>query len=213
MSVNREAAGQAGTLLLGFAVVAVVLLVPAVIDAALAQGTPFGAPRLQSAPIPPSGLIGWIIAKQNAFYQQFSALIRAAKADGSAVWSLLGVSFLYGIFHAAGPGHGKAVISSYVVANEETWRRGVVLSFASALLQALVAVVFVGIAAVLLRATAPTMKAAVDVIEIVSYGLIVAIGLRLLWVKGRTLITTARTLGRPVAPVGAEVTDPHHAAA
>jgi nickel/cobalt transporter (NicO) family protein len=208
MSVTREANGQATTLLLAFSVVAVVLLTPGVIDAALAQGTPFGAPRGQSAPIPASRLIGWVIAKQNAFYQQFSALIRAGKQDGSAVWTLLGVSFLYGVFHAAGPGHGKAVISSYVVANEETWRRGVVLSFASALLQALVAVVFVGIAAVLLRTTAPTMKAAVDVIEIVSYGLIVAIGLRLLWAKGRALITTARSLGRPGAPVGAAVTHP-----
>ena len=52
----------------------------------------------------------------------------------------MGISFAYGIFHAAGPGHGKAVISSYLVANEETWKRGVTLSFASALLQALVAV-------------------------------------------------------------------------
>jgi nickel/cobalt exporter len=181
-------------------------------DAALAQGAPFGAPRPQSAPVPASGILGWVIARQNAFYQQFSGLIRSAKADGSAVWSLLGVSFLYGIFHAAGPGHGKAVISSYVVANEETWRRGVALSFASALLQALVAVVFVGIAAVLLRVTAPTMKSAIDVIEIVSYAFIVVIGLRLLWVKGRALITTLRALGRPVAPVGAAVT-PHHAPA
>ena len=41
------------------------------------------------------------------------------------------MAFLYGIFHAAGPGHGKAVISSYLFANHETWRRGVVLSFAS----------------------------------------------------------------------------------
>src|ERR1700704_4174875 len=96
-------------------------------------------------------------------------MIRAAKADGSAVWSLLSISFLYGIFHAAGPGHGKAVISSYVVANEETWRRGVALSFASALLQALVAVVVVGVASALLSATASTMKSAVDVIEIVSF--------------------------------------------
>jgi nickel/cobalt exporter len=212
MPVTREVKGQATTLLLAFAIAAAALLVAGVIDAALAQGTPFGASR--SAPPPPaSGLIGWVIAKQNAFYQQFSALIRAGKQDGSAVWSLLGVSFLYGIFHAAGPGHGKAVISSYVVANEETWRRGVVLSFASALLQALVAVVFVGIAAVLLRTTAPTMKAAVDVIEIVSYGLIVAIGLRLLWVKGRALITAARSLGRPIAPVGAAVTHSHPAPA
>jgi nickel/cobalt exporter len=212
MSVTRRAAGQAGTLLLVCIAVAAILLLLGMADMALAQGTPFGA-RPQTAPVPASGLIGWVIAKQNAFYQQFSALIRAAKADGSAVWSLLGVSFLYGIFHAAGPGHGKAVISSYVVANEETWRRGVVLSFASALLQALVAVVFVGIAAVLLRTTAPTMKSAIDVIEIASYALIVSIGLRLLWVKGRALITTARALGRPVAPVGAAVTNPHHAAA
>ena len=74
-----------------------------------------------------------------------SATIRAAKSDGSAVWTLLGISFAYGIFHAAGPGHGKAVISSYLVANEETARRGIVLSFASALMQALVAVAIVAI--------------------------------------------------------------------
>ena len=35
----------------------------------------------------------------------------------------------------AGPGHGKAVISSYLFANEETWRRGITLSFASAVMQ------------------------------------------------------------------------------
>ena len=79
--------------------------------------------------------------KQSEFYREISSTIRAAKSDGSAVWTLLGISFAYGIFHAAGPGHGKAVISSYLVANQETARRGIVLSFASALLQSLVAVV------------------------------------------------------------------------
>jgi len=140
--------------------VAAILLVAGVIDILFAQGNPFGVPKGSAPkgppapPPPPDGLFGWIIAKQNEFYRQFSGLIRQAKADGSAVWGLLGVSFLYGIFHAAGPGHGKAVISSYVVANEETWKRGVVLSFASALLQALVAVAVVGIASALLSATA-----------------------------------------------------------
>ena len=61
-------------------------------------------------------------------YRMLSGTIRAAKADGSAAYTLMGISFAYGIFHAAGPGHGKAVISSYMVANNETWRRGVVLS-------------------------------------------------------------------------------------
>jgi nickel/cobalt transporter (NicO) family protein len=188
---------------------AVVVLLAGVLDAAFAQGSPFGGPRPQAAPpAPADGVIGWILAKQAEFYKQFSGLIRAAKSDGSAAWSLFALAFLYGIFHAAGPGHGKAVISSYVVANEETWKRGVVLSFASALLQALVAVAIVGVAAALLNATAATMKLAVYWIEIVSYALIILIGLRLLWVKGRAFITTARTLHKPAA-VGAAVTPAH----
>jgi nickel/cobalt transporter (NicO) family protein len=193
-------------------VIAGVLLLAGVLDAAFAQGGPFGVPRSQApAPAPTGGVLGWIFAKQAEFYRQFSSLIRAAKADGTAAWSLFGLSFLYGVFHAAGPGHGKAVISSYIVANEETWTRGVVLSFASALLQALVAVAVVGIAAALLNATAATMSRAVNVIEIASYSLIILIGLRLLWVKGRAFIATLRTLNRPAA-VGAAVTpaDHHH---
>jgi nickel/cobalt exporter len=184
-------------------------------DVAMAQGGPFGVSR-PPAGVPAAqagGVVGWILTKQAEFYRQFSGLIRAAKADGSAAWALFGVSFLYGIFHAAGPGHGKAVISGYVVANEETWKRGVILSFASALLQAVVAVVVVGIAAALLNASAATMSRAVNVIEIVSYALIVLIGLRLLWVKGRAFIATARTLYRPAAVAAAVTPDHHHAPA
>jgi nickel/cobalt transporter (NicO) family protein len=191
------------------AVLAGVLILVGTIDGALAQGSPFGTPRPQASVPPVGGVLGWIFAKQAEFYRQFSGLIRAAKADGSAAWSLLGLSFLYGIFHAAGPGHGKAVISSYLIANEETWKRGVVLSFASALLQALVAVVVVGIAAALLNATATTMRGAVNVIEILSYALIILIGVRLLWVKGRAFVTAAQTLHRPTA-LSAAVTPMHH---
>ena len=113
-----------------------------------------------------------------------SSTIRAAKSDGSAVWTLLAISFAYGIFHAAGPGHGKAVISSYLVANEETAQRGIALSFASALMQALVAVAIVGVSAWLLNATAKTMCGAERAIEIASYALIAGFGARLVWTKG-----------------------------
>jgi nickel/cobalt transporter (NicO) family protein len=208
MSLN-VGAGRISPLAHAAIVAVVILLLAAAAEAVLAQAGPFGAPRPQAAP--PSqvgGVTGWILAKQAEFYRQFSGLIRAAKADGSAAWSLFGLAFLYGIFHAAGPGHGKAVISSYVVANEETWRRGLVLSFASALLQAVVAVAIVGVAAALLNATAATMSRAVNIIEIFSYGLIVLIGLRLLWVKGRAFIAALRTLYRPAA-VGAAVTPAH----
>ncbi|HKA77002.1 MAG TPA: nickel/cobalt transporter [Pseudolabrys sp.] len=161
----------------------------AVIDVALAQ--PFGIARDPAAP-EIGGFAGWILYKQAEFYRMLSGLIRASKDDGGAAYSLLGISFLYGIFHAAGPGHGKAVISSYLVANDETWRRGIVLSFASAILQAFTAIAVVGIAAALLGATAKAMGNTVRVIEIVSYALIVLIGLRLLWVKGRAFLRLLR---------------------
>jgi nickel/cobalt exporter len=169
--------------------IACVLLAIGAIDAASAQ--PFGAtPNSGFGDF--GGVTGWILAKQAEFYRLFSGTIRAAKTDGSAAYSLLGISFLYGIFHAAGPGHGKAVISSYMVANDETWKRGIVLSFASAILQAFTAIAIVGIAAVLLGATAKAMGNTVRVIEIVSYGLIILIGLRLLWVKGRAFLNLLR---------------------
>ncbi|HEY0234409.1 MAG TPA: nickel/cobalt transporter [Afipia sp.] len=155
-------------------------------DPALAQN-PFGAPKVAGRAMPDSqigGIVGWLLTKQSEFYRQISATIRAAKTDGTAVWTLLALSFAYGIFHAAGPGHGKAVISSYLVANEETARRGIVLSFASALMQALVAIAIVGIGAVILNVTASAMCDAERVIEIASYGLIAAFGARLAWSKG-----------------------------
>jgi nickel/cobalt transporter (NicO) family protein len=164
------------------AALAAVIVFDAAVHALMAQN-PFGGPRPPAEP-QVGGIIGWILAKQSEFYREMSATIRAAKSDGSAVWTLLGISFAYGIFHAAGPGHGKAVISSYLVANEETARRGIVLSFASALLQALVAVAIVAVFAWLLSSTAKTMCSAEKAIEIASYGLIAAFGARLVWTKG-----------------------------
>ncbi len=192
----------------GLIACAAVLLVAGVADAALhdvlAQN-PFGAPRPAAEP-EAGGLIGWLLAKQSEFYRQMSATIRAAKTDGSAVWTLLFISFAYGIFHAAGPGHGKAVIASYLVANRETARRGIVLSFASALMQSLVAILIVGISAWVLNATAKTMCKAEGAIEIASYGLIALFGLRLVWVKGGAFIRALQAS----QPVPAIAGVPHH---
>jgi len=162
--------------------VAAVWTLDGVLHALLAQ-TPFGGSRPSADP-QVGGIVGWLLSKQAEFYREISSTIRAAKSDGQAVWTLLAISFAYGIFHAAGPGHGKAVISSYLVANQETAQRGIVLSFASALMQSLVAVVIVAVCAWLLNATARTMCGAEKVIEIASYALIAAFGARLVWTKG-----------------------------
>jgi ABC-type nickel/cobalt efflux system permease component RcnA len=172
--------------------VTAVLALDSALHVLMAQ-TPFGGPRPSAEP-QVGGIVGWLLARQSEFYREMSSTIRAAKSDGHAVWTLLAISFAYGIFHAAGPGHGKAVISSYLVANQETARRGIVLSFASALMQSLVAVLIVGICAWLLNATARTMCGAEKVIEIASYALIAAFGARLVWTKGGGFI---RALQRP----------------
>ncbi len=70
-------------------------------------------------------------------------------------------------------------ISSYLFANDETWRRGVALSFASALLsQAITAVVLVAVVAILIGATAKMMGDTMRVIELISYALIILVGAR-----------------------------------
>lgn len=189
------------------AVAVTILMLDSALHALMAQN-PFGAPRPSAAEPQAGGILGWILAKQSEFYRQMSSTIRAAKSDGSAVWTLLAISFAYGIFHAAGPGHGKAVISSYLVANEETARRGIVLSFASALMQALVAVVIVAICAWLLNASARTMCGAEKAVEIASYALIAAFGARLVWTKGGGFIRALRTQQLVLAL--AAVADHHH---
>lgn len=176
------------------------------LHALLAQN-PFGSPQAAAEP-QVGGIVGWLLAKQSEFYREMSATIRAAKSDGSAVWTLLGISFAYGIFHAAGPGHGKAVISSYLVANRETAQRGIVLSFASAMLQALVAVVVVGICAWLLNATAKTMCGAEKAIEILSYALIAAFGARLVWTKGGGFMRALSA--KPVPVMAMAAAHDHH---
>jgi nickel/cobalt exporter len=188
------------------AVIVVLALAAGALDSAFAQAGPLGAIR----PPPAEGVAGWIIAKQALFYRALSGLIRAAKTDGSAYWGLMGISFVYGIFHAAGPGHGKAVISSYLLANEETWRRGIALSFASALLQALTAVVIVAVAAVLIGATAKMMGDTVRVIEVVSYTLIILLGARLLWVKGRGFRHALQKVRSAPEPTAAAAPDHGH---
>lgn len=132
-----------------------------------------------------AGLMQWINAHQQEFYRSLTGTLKAMRQDGSKLWVLIGLSFAYGVFHAAGPGHGKAVISSYMLANEVALRRGVMLSFVSAFLQAFTAIVLMGAVFLALRGTAVSMTDAAWFLETVSYAAIAAFGAWLLWTKLR----------------------------
>jgi nickel/cobalt exporter len=160
----------------------------AAVFAASAYANPFSGPA-----VPTSGLMGWVFAQQAAFYRSMSSAVMAAKANGTAEFGLAWLSFLYGIFHAAGPGHGKAVISSYLIADGASVKRGIVLSAAAALAQAVTAIVIVGIAAAVLGATAHAMGSTVRWLELAAYAGIVVFGLMLAWRKGRALVAALRS--------------------
>jgi len=153
----------------------------------IAAQSPFGVGVPETtAPItsgPLAGFFGYVAAKQAAFYQALTGAVGRLKQDGTAIWLLAGLSFAYGVFHAAGPGHGKAVISAYVLANEETAKRGVLLAFAAAFVQALSAIILISVAALILGLTSMAITQTTRGIEIASYILVTMLGLWLVWIK------------------------------
>ncbi|HCL66523.1 MAG TPA: delayed-early response protein/equilibrative nucleoside transporter [Rhizobium sp.] len=134
---------------------------------------------------PFGGLLAWVNQNQQAFYRALTGALKAMRENPAHLATLIGLSFAYGVFHAAGPGHGKAVISSYMIANEIELKRGIVISFVSAFLQGIVAIAVVGFAYLALRGTAVSMTDATNAMEIASYALIVAFGSWLLFRKLR----------------------------
>lgn len=151
---------------------------------------PFGAGLREAAP-QAQGFGAWILAVQGGFYRRLQEAVAALARDGGAVWTLAGLGFAYGVFHAAGPGHGKAVIAAYLVSSERALLKGVGLSLAAALLQALVAVALVGVAAALLHATAAGMSRAANAVEIAGFAAVAALGALLVWRKAGKVLGVA----------------------
>ncbi len=155
-----------------------------------------------------AGWMNWINVQQQGFYRSLTGALKGMREDGGQVWLLVGLSFAYGIFHAAGPGHGKAVISSYMLANEVALRRGIMLSFVSAFLQALTAIVVMTLVFLVLRGTAVSMTDATWFLEVASYALITLFGAWLLWRKaGPRIVGLFR--GNPVRSLSAAQANSH----
>ena len=132
---------------------------------------------------PLAGLLFWIQEQQQAFYKLLTTELSGMRQDWTHIWMLAGLSFAYGVFHAAGPGHGKAVISSYMLANEKAAKRGIFLAFASAAVQAVTAIVLIALVFAVLRGIGIRQDAATRWLEIASYAGVTLLGAWLLWKK------------------------------
>ncbi|MGI9489832.1 MAG: nickel/cobalt transporter [Geminicoccaceae bacterium] len=122
------------------------------------------------------------IQMQRDLHKDLAAAMRAVETSGPAAhWGLVSLGFLYGLFHAIGPGHGKVVISTYLATNESRLAQGLLLSFLSSLLQGLTAIIVVGVTAFLLERSLRSSQTTGIALETVSYGLVSMIGLFLMW--------------------------------
>jgi len=130
----------------------------------------------------------WIQAMQRYFFEKLGSGVAAVREQGNvAAFSLIGVSLFYGLFHAAGPGHGKAVVATFLLTQKNDLRRGLALSTLAALFQGVTAVVAVEVTVWLLDIPLRDARGATSDLEAVSYALILLIGLFLAFTAIRRL--------------------------
>jgi nickel/cobalt exporter len=126
---------------------------------------------------------GWIMGKQQQFYRSMSLAIRDIGRGNrvAASLTLIGLSFGYGIFHAAGPGHGKAVVSAWLMGNDERLRRGIAIAFMAAFIQACTAVAIVTVLVLAVGAASSMARNVAQWLEALSFLLISGLGFWLIW--------------------------------
>ncbi len=106
------------------------------------------------------GISYQLLRWQLQFHRELGVMLRASVTqDPMFIASLLATSFSYGVFHAAGPGHGKMVLSTYLTTQPSHLRHALQLSSGAALLQALVAIALIGTTSWLLGMTARQAQA------------------------------------------------------
>jgi ABC-type nickel/cobalt efflux system permease component RcnA len=127
------------------------------------------------------GAVSYVQQVQRELTRGLAKAVNAVKDEGSlaALSWLLGLAFFYGVVHAAGPGHGKAVIAAYLIGNESAVKRGIVLSFLSAAAQGVTAISAVGILAALLGFISREVTGMTQILEMASFAMVAAIGLYL----------------------------------
>lgn len=130
---------------------------------------------------PPGALervTAWMLQTQRQLHRDLTQGLHALRDAPTAqtAGALILISLLYGIFHAAGPGHGKAVISAYLLTQPQNLKRGILLSTVSALAQGVTAIVLVGVLIGLLGWLARDTLGQVRTLEIASFALVALLG-------------------------------------
>jgi len=145
------------------------------------------APSRGDVALPGSGLFNGLLQKlahqQMLLNERISHQFKAVRDTGSgaAFFTILALAFVYGVLHAAGPGHGKSIVAAYFVANEARWTSGVIMGGVISLLQGLTAIIVVFLLSLVLKTSQMAVENNGAMVEFISYGLVVLIGLVLFY--------------------------------
>ncbi|WP_299140399.1 nickel/cobalt transporter [uncultured Vibrio sp.] len=130
---------------------------------------------------------------QREVNSELADLLYEAKSNPWGAGSyLIGFSFVYGILHSLGPGHGKVIVSTYLATHPTKAKASLVLTVVSAFLQALVAILLVS---VLLWGFSASMRVVNDKANMfvsLSFALVAIVGVLICWKALKNIYTTMR---------------------
>ncbi|XWY22344.1 zinc transporter permease subunit ZevB [Bisgaard Taxon 45] len=104
----------------------------------------------------------------------------------AGMW-LIGISFLYGVFHAIGPGHGKFIIATYLSTHQTQLKTSMTLTFLSSLVQGGVAVCLTSLVVVILNLSSAYFKLSQLWLERIAFLFLLLLGIRWCYQNGRKL--------------------------
>ncbi len=130
---------------------------------------------------------------QREVNSELADLLYEAKSNPWGAGSyLIGFSFIYGMLHSLGPGHGKVIVSTYLATHPTKAKASLVLTVVSAFLQALVAVLLVS---VLLWGFSASMRVVNDKANMfvsLSFALVAVVGTLICWKALKNIYSTMR---------------------
>jgi nickel/cobalt transporter (NicO) family protein len=131
----------------------------------------------------PGGVMQRLGHMQMQLNETISREFRSEHKTGStaALLTILALAFLYGVVHAAGPGHGKSVVGSYFVANEARWASGLLMGGVISLMQGATAIAIVFLMSLVLHSRELGVANQGALVDCISYGIVTLIGLVLFW--------------------------------
>ena len=125
-------------------------------------------------------LVGW----QYELNSYISTTIRSLNDENSVSTSLLilGIAFIYGLIHAAGPGHGKALVALYFTSNQSDYKKAFKMGYMIAIIHAISALIFTfGIFFILKTMFRKNFNEFSDIAILISAVMIISVGLYLIY--------------------------------